>query len=337
MNVLGIETTCDETAVAIVQDGKKILANEISSQVELHAAYGGVFPELASREHIDQVLPLVEKALATAALIPSALDLIAVAHGPGLMGSLLVGTTAATALAFGWNKPIIGVNHVEAHLYSALMGDSNPPLFPALGVVLSGGHTFLAHVTSPTNYDILATTVDDAVGEAFDKVAVLLNLSYPGGPAIEQLAQKGDPNRYSFKAGQVKNQPLAFSFSGLKTNVFYTVKDAAVTEDNRRAIAASFQRAAITDITLKISRALKAFPYRAVYFGGGVTANQALRDHLTRKNFSCPLYWPPLALTGDNGAMIAGLGFHLFRDGKQTYPTPFPRSKQTARKQLSLV
>ena len=335
MNVLGIETTCDETAVAVVQSGTTILSNEVASQAQLHAAYGGVFPELASREHIDHLLPLLEKSLDHAKLTPNELDLIAVAHGPGLMGSLLAGTTAATSLGFGWDKPVIGVNHVEAHLYSPLMDARAEALFPALGVVLSGGHTFLAYVQSPTNYNLIGTTVDDALGEAFDKVAALLGLPYPGGPAIETLAKKGNPLRYPFKAGQVKHRPLDFSFSGIKTNVFYTVKGAPsgkpqprITKEDHQDIAASFQQAALNDLSLKIKRALQAFSCRAIYFGGGVTANQTLRAHLKNQGFACPLYWPPLPLTGDNGAMIAGLGFHLFSEGKLTPPIPFPKAKK---------
>ena len=312
MKVLGIETSCDETAVAVVEDGRKILVNLIASQAEVHEVYGGVFPEIASRHHIDRLIPLVEKAIEIAGEI----DLIAVANGPGLMGALLMGVTAAKALAFGWNKPLVGVNHVEAHLYAAMM--EVEPLFPALGVVISGGHTFLAKMEGITSYEILGTTVDDAVGEAFDKVAALLGYPYPGGPHIEKAAQSGDGHKYPFRGGVVKGRPLDFSFSGLKTNVLYSVKGANSKKDSptliddaeKKHIAASFQRAAIDDIVKKSLKAAETFPCQAIYLGGGVTMNKALREAFEKVS-PFPLFWPPKGLGLDNAAMIAGLGFHL--------------------------
>ena len=334
MYVLGIETTCDETAVAIVEDGRVILANEVASQAALHAGYGGVFPELASREHVTQLLPLVTEALKKARLQKAQIDLIAVADRPGLMGSLLIGVTAAETLGLGWNKPVIGVNHVEAHLYSALMVPGREPLFPALGVVLSGGHTFLARMVSATEYTILGTTVDDAIGEAFDKVGKLLALPYPAGPAIERLARRGDPKSYPFQPGRVKGRPLDFSFSGLKTNVFYTVRGNAqrgetfaeeIPTSKKCDLAASFQRAAFDDVLSKVQIAECQNSFRSFCFGGGVTANQTLQTLFSKKGFPLPLYWPEHSLTGDNGAMIAGLGFHLFRENKRRRPIPMPR------------
>lgn len=333
MKVLGIETSCDETAVAVVKDGKEILFHLIASQAEFHEKYGGVFPEMASRQHIDQLLPLIKEATSNEGKI----DLVAVANGPGLMGSLLMGVTAAQALAYSWNLPLVGVNHVDAHLYAAMMSDQAKLSFPALGVVVSGGHTFLAKITSVGEYSIISTTVDDAVGEAFDKVATLLGLPYPGGPPIEKLALEGDDSRYPFKAGQVKGRSLDFSFSGLKTNVLYTVKGKnglktssdAIPEEEKKHVAASFQKAALSDIVQKSLKAVKTFPCQAIYLGGGVTNSQALKRLFEKANLEIPLYWPPEGLSLDNAAMIGGLGFHLYKQGASSNPFQikvFPRS-----------
>jgi len=309
MKVLGIESSCDDTSVAIVEDGKTILSHLTASQIEVHRPYGGVFPELASREHSMQLLPLVQKALDESGPV----DLIAVANGPGLMGSLLMGVTAAQALAYSWNLPLVGVNHVEAHLYAALMGENAPALFPALGVVLSGGHTFLAKMDGVDSYEIISTTVDDAIGEAFDKVASLLGLPYPGGPQIEKLALEGDPDRYPFKAGQVKKHPLHFSFSGLKTNVLYTVRNGEFKEEEKKHIAASFQKTAFLDIIKKSLNAAETFPCQAMYLGGGVTCSAALKKLFSSFCKELPLFFPPKGLSLDNAAMIAGLGTHLYQ------------------------
>ena len=313
MKILGIETSCDETAIAVVEDGKKILFHLIASQAEEHAHYGGVFPEKASRQHIDRILPLVEKAKHKV----NTFDAIAVANGPGLMGSLLMGVTAAQALAYSWGLPLIGVNHVDAHLYAAMM-EEKTLLFPALGVVVSGGHTFLAKMTSVSSYTILGTTVDDAVGEAFDKVATLLGYPYPGGPHIESLAKEGCPDRYPFKAGTVKGRSLDFSYSGLKTNVLYTIKGKnkhrsspdAIPEADKKDVAASFQKAAFSDVIEKSLKAAETFPCKAIYLGGGVTSSQTLKEMFQRQA-NLPLYWPPRDLSLDNAAMIAGLAYHL--------------------------
>ena len=324
MKVLGIETSCDETAVAIVEDGVNILINLIASQAKVHEQFGGVYPEVASRHHIDQLIPLVEQAIEG-----HEIDLIAVANGPGLMGALLMGVVGAKTLAYGWGKPLVGVNHVEAHLYSAMMDVE--PRFPALGIVASGGHSFLAKMTSISDYEILGTTVDDAVGEAFDKVAALLEFPYPGGPHIEKLALNGNAYKYPFRAGQVKGRPIDFSFSGLKTNVLYTVKGAncnkrgptIIADEEKKHIAASFQEAALGDIVNKALKAAKTFDCQAIYCGGGVTQNQRLRDLFEKSPY--PVLYPGVGLSVDNGAMIAGLGFHLYQRKKfsnevQAYP-----------------
>lgn len=325
MLVLGIESTCDETAASVVRDGQQILSNVIASQIALHRPYGGVYPELASRSHINSLTPVLELALSQAKVSKQDIDLISVAKGPGLIGSLLIGLNAAKALSLAWEKPFVGVNHVEAHLYAAMMGQT-PPRFPALGVVLSGGHTFLVLIEALGTYKLIGTTVDDAIGEAFDKVAIMLGLPYPGGPAIEQLALKGDPSKHKFKAGSVKERPLDFSFSGLKTNVFYMIhgqngKDTSqnlLSGQDKADIAASFQYTAFSDVIKKSVIAAKQWRCKAIYLGGGVSNNKALRALFSSEAAGLPLYWPSFGLSLDNAAMIAGLGFHVFeRNGRQ--------------------
>ena len=319
MLVLGIETTCDETSCALVEDGRKILAHQIYSQSEMHNQFGGVFPELAARRHLDVLIPLLKETLSQADVSQKEIDLIAVAKGPGLIGALLIGLNTAKTLSLAWKKPLVGVNHVEAHLYAAMM--EQPELFfPALGVVISGGHTFLTKILDVGDYELIGTTVDDAIGEAFDKVASLLGLSYPGGPEIEALAKLGDPTYFPFKAGRVKEQPWDFSFSGLKTSVLYAAKGANTTknsplcikEEEKAHIAASFQAVALGDIVQKSVRAVKEFGCRAIYLGGGVTNNKQLRALFAAQNPSIPLFWPAPGLSLDNAAMIAGLGYHTF-------------------------
>ncbi|MCH9613868.1 MAG: tRNA N6-adenosine threonylcarbamoyltransferase [Chlamydiia bacterium] len=304
MLVLGIESTCDESAASLVRDGKVILSNVIASQVEMQKQYGGVFPEMASRAHVDAMMPVI-----TEALLGEKPDLIAVANRPGLMGSILMGVTAAEALSLAWNVPLVGVNHVEAHLYAAMMDTQH---FPALGVVVSGGHTHLVKVTSPLEYEMLGQTVDDAIGEAFDKVARMMNLGYPGGPEIEKLAKSGDPKRFPFRGGRVKGRPLDFSFSGLKTNVLYSLKELELNLQNTQDIAASFQRAAFDDIYQKTLKAAEEICPKAIYLGGGVTNSVRLQEMF--QNCGYPVYFPQKGLSLDNGAMIAGLGYHVYQE-----------------------
>lgn len=319
MLVLGIESTCDEMAIALVREGKEILCNVIASQSQFHRQFNGVFPEMAARQHVDLFIPTLESALKEANVSKESIDLIAVAKGPGLIGSLLIGINGAKALSLAWNVPLIGVNHVEAHLYAAML--SNPiDAFPALGVVVSGGHTFLVRITAIGSYELIGTTLDDAVGEAFDKVARLLDLPYPGGPEIENLAKEGDPKRFPFKAGKIKNHPWDFSFSGLKTSVLYAVKGqnggkngiSVISDIDKKDIAASFQETALGDIADKALAAASAFGCRALYFGGGVTQNKRLRQIIENRS-TLPVYWPAKGLSLDNGAMIAGLGFHQYK------------------------
>lgn len=328
MLVLGIESTCDETAASVVRSGHEILSNIIYSQEDFHKTHGGVIPELACRKHLDVMLPVIQQALDKAGCRLEDIDLIACARGPGLLGALLIGLNTAKALAFALEKPFIGVNHLEAHLYASMM--NNPPQkFPCLGLILSGGHTALVHIQELRKYHTLGSTVDDAVGEAFDKVASLLDFPYPGGPFIENLAKDGDPYKYSFKAGQVKQNPLGFSFSGLKTNVLYAVKGqnqdkhspSNLTDIQKKDIAASFQRAAFSDIVNKTLLACELHNYQALIFGGGVCSNQTLKKMFEEAMPHIPQFWPKKGLASDNATMIAGLGYQQFI--QQQHPDSF--------------
>ena len=335
--VLGIESTCDETAASVVVNGKEILSNIITSQMDLLELYGGVYPELACRRHFDVILPVIEEALKSAKAQPSDIDLIAVASKPGLMGALLIGVNVAKSLAYAWEKPFVGVNHIEAHLYSALMELENPTL-PAIGIVASGGHTSLVQINGIGEYELIGQTIDDAVGESFDKVARLMDLPFPGGPEIEKLAKEGDRKSYPFKAGNVKGQPLNFSFSGLKTQLLYTLKGQNGTpksptlldEKEKKNVAASFQEVALTDIVKKALKAAKKLDIKTIYIGGGVSNNQRFREIF---NELCPdlnVFWPPRGLSIDNAAMIAGLGYHVFKKRGRSDPlslSPTPTSK----------
>lgn len=314
MIVLGIESTCDETAAALVEDGQKILSESVSSQIDLHQIYGGVVPELACRRHMEVILPTIQEALKKADLSLQSVDLIAVAHGPGLVGPLFVGVQTAKGLALALNVPIVGVHHVEAHLYAALMQKNKNPSFPALGVVLSGGHAHLLQVNALGSYEMLGTTVDDALGEAFDKVAKLLGLPYPGGPPVEKLARKGNPLAFPLKAGTCKGFPLNFSFSGLKTGVLYTYqKELNPTESYKADLCASFQHAAFKDVIHKIKLAARQIDTRCFIFGGGVTQNTTLKELIEQEFPGYELFWPSASLSTDNATMIAGLGYHVFK------------------------
>lgn len=325
MLCLGIESSCDETAIAIVDEHNEILANCIFSQLKTHEAYGGVVPEIASRQHLDRIFPLLQEALKKANISLSDIDLIAATKGPGLMGSLLIGLNVAKTLAYCLNKPFIGVNHLEAHLHAATMLKKEDFGFPALGVLLSGGHTHLMLMQKKASFELISHTVDDAIGEAFDKAAVLLGLPYPGGPCIERLTKNGDPSRFSLKAGTVKNKPLHFSFSGLKTSFLYTLKGpksdkhSLITLDKslHADLAACFQKAAFDDVIKKSFLAAKKYAVKSILFGGGVTQNQYLREQFSLANKdNHPLLWPDKDLCLDNAAMIAGLGlyYHIYHN-----------------------
>jgi N6-L-threonylcarbamoyladenine synthase len=326
MLTLGIETTCDDTAISVVESGTKILSNVIASQGDLHAAFGGVFPEVASRHHVGLLIPVLEKALKEADVTLQAIDLIAVANGPGLMGSILTGLSFAKGLSVACNLPLIGVNHVEAHLYSAMMPCFDEVRFPALGVVISGGHTHLIKMNDINDFEVLGCTQDDAIGESFDKVGALLNLPYPAGPHIEALASHGDPARFSFKAGTVKNHPLDFSYSGLKTQVLYAVKGTSqkavpvtLDEGDKKHLAAAFQKVVFEDLIQKILKAAKQHELSQIFLGGGVSGNRYLRRELTKlAPPTLSIHFPGAGLSVDNGAMIAGLGYQKFiREGSK--------------------
>ncbi len=304
MYVLGIETTCDETSAAIVEDGTRICSLVTYSQDAIFAEYGGVVPELASRNHVEAIDWVVEKSLQDANLTLSDIDRIAVANGPGLVGSLLVGIHFAQGLSLAASLPVVEINHIEAHLYASIM--SAERLFPALGVVLSGGHTSLVLIHDIGKYQLIGQTIDDAIGEAFDKVAKMIGLDYPGGPNVEKMAKLGNPKAFQFSPAKVKNNPFAFSFSGLKTAVLYKLKE--LDPKDFPDLCASFQQAAIDAVYEKVLLALQSFPAQAVYLGGGVTRNQALRAKMN--TLSIPCFWPQDELCLDNAAMIAGLGFY---------------------------
>ena len=318
MIVLGIETTCDETAASLVKDGRQILTNVVHSQIDVHKQYGGVFPEMASRRHVEFLLPIVEEALQG-----KKPDLIAVATQPGLMGALLMGLSCAKALSYAWDIPFVGVNHIEAHLYAAMMPLEHPP-YPAIGLIVSGGHTSLLKILGVGAYEWIGSTLDDAVGEAFDKTARVLGLPYPGGPEIEKLAKQGDPKKVPFKPGRIKDRPFHFSFSGLKTQVLYT-------KDFEKAdIAASFQEVALSDLVDKALLAARTFGLKTIYVGGGVSNNKRLRALFAEKGPDIQVFWPPRGLSLDNAAMIAGLGYHVYQkkgcgDSLDLVPTPTNR------------
>lgn len=326
MIILGIESTCDETACSIVKDGREILANVVSSQILLHQEFGGVVPELACRRHVDVMIPVIDEALRTAGLTLDQVDVIAVAQGPGLIGALLIGLSTAKALAIALGKPYVGVNHIQAHLYAAMMSHSEEITFPCLGVVLSGGHTSLIKMDGMGTYEPIGKTVDDAIGEAFDKVAKILGLPYPGGPEIEALAKQAtDP--VPFRPGKVKGQPLDFSFSGLKTAVLYslagqnsTTMKETLTHNEKCNIAAGFQHAALSDVVNKTLLATEQFGYRTIVFGGGVTNNKKLREMFSAAAPKAKLLWPATGLSLDNAAMIAGLGYHIYQGKRRSDP-----------------
>jgi N6-L-threonylcarbamoyladenine synthase len=309
MLVLGIETSCDETAVGVVADGRRLLANVVASQAAIHARYGGVVPEVASRHHIEAMLPVVRAALTEAGCKPSDLDVIAVTAGPGLAGSLLVGLNTAKALAYAWSKPLIAVNHLEGHIYANwLMEDE--PLLPAVILIVSGGHSEIVLAAAPGDYRLIGRTRDDAAGEAFDKTARLLGLGFPGGPAIQKVAESAGPKPPRLPRAWL-GQSSDFSFSGLKTAV---ARIAAEGKSPVADIAAGFQTAVVDVLTQKTLRAVQATGARSVLLSGGVAANGPLRAAL-KSAAPVPVWAPPIALCTDNGAMIAAAGHYRAESG----------------------
>lgn len=318
IRILGIETSCDETAAAVVVDGKTILSNVVASQIDLHAQYGGVFPEVASRAHIETIYPVIQEAMETAHMGWDDLDAIAVTRGPGLAGSLLVGVNAAKGLALGRNLPLLGINHLEAHLYAVWLTEAaNELTFPLLGMIVSGGHTELLLMRDHNEYQHLGGTIDDAAGEAFDKVGRLLNLSYPGGPAIQRAAQHGNPSAFRFPRAWLDDS-YNFSFSGLKTAVLRQVQrlEKEGSELPVADLAASFQAAVVEVLTAKTARAASEHQATAVILAGGVSANLALRQEMTGR-VDRPVHTPPIALCTDNAAMTAACGYYRFVAGQR--------------------
>jgi N6-L-threonylcarbamoyladenine synthase len=317
MLVLGIETSCDETAAAVVRDGREILSSIISSQIELHKPYGGVVPELASREHLEKIGPIVDKALTQAKMELADVDAIAVTQGPGLIGSLLVGVCYAKALAYGVDKPLVGVNHIEGHFYSVVF--ENPPIeFPAMALIVSGGHTNLFYVPEEGKYKLISRTRDDAAGEAFDKVAKMLGLGYPGGPMIEKLARAGDAKRVKFPIAKISDGKPDFSFSGLKTAVSRYIREAGVlpvTRGNSPGpaildIAASVQDNIIRSLVKTMESEARLIGPKTLIVAGGVACNEALRSasKAAAVRLGIPVYFPSKHLSTDNAAMIAAAG-----------------------------
>jgi len=313
MIVLGIETSCDECAASCVKDGRAIISNVVSSQVELHKKYGGVVPEIAARAHVEAIIPVVDSAIT--GIKP---DAVAVTVGPGLVGSLLVGVSAAKALAWGWGVPLIPVNHIEAHILAPACEGNLPP-FPFIALVVSGGHTLLALVRDSDQMEIIGSTCDDALGEAYDKVAKFLGLGYPGGPVIEKVSEEGDANAIPFPRAMMKSPDYNFSFSGLKTAVIRFVEKNGLL-GNREAVkdvAASFQMAALEVVVSKTVRAAMEFRLNSVVVGGGVACNRTLRSLLLKDCERAGLrvvFASPMLCT-DNAAMVAAAGYMRFLKG----------------------
>lgn len=333
MRVLGIESSCDETAAAVVEDGYRLLSNVVNSQIDIHAHYGGVVPEVAARSHIEVINPVINEALQRADCTWDDIDAIAVTYAPGLIGSLLVGTLAARTLAITHKKPLYAVHHVEGHVYANFITEQKPPLaftlpknqpqFPMLALIVSGGHSQLVLFKDHGDYELLGQTQDDAVGEAFDKVAKIIGLPYPGGPSIAQAALQGDPHKYKFPKARMAN-PYDYSFSGLKTAVLRAVQaecgkpfdfpshglSGLLNESQRNDFAASFQHTAVETLVDKAKAAYDAYQPASVVIAGGVAANQELRTQLQNR-IPIAIEYAPMALCTDNAAMIASLGYFM--------------------------
>ena len=323
MRILGIETSCDETGVAIYDEEKGLIANQLHTQIALHADYGGVVPELASRDHIRKLAPLLQAALQEANLTAKDIDGVAYTSGPGLVGALLVGSTVARSLAYAWNIPAIGVHHMEGHLLAPML-EENPPHFPFVALLVSGGHTQLVRVDGVGCYELLGESIDDAAGEAFDKTAKLLGLDYPGGAALARLALNGTPNRFVFPRPMTDRPGLDFSFSGLKTfaaNTLHHVmqEEGELTEQSKADIAYAFQEAVVDTLAIKCKRALKQTGLKRLVIAGGVSANKQLRQTLAElmQQLGGEVFYPQPQFCTDNGAMIAYAGFLRLKQGQQ--------------------
>lgn len=323
MRLLGIETSCDETGIAIYDDNAGLLSHQLYSQVKLHADYGGVVPELASRDHVKKTLPLIQAALDEANLTAQDIDGVAYTAGPGLVGALLVGATIGRSLAYAWDVPAIAVHHMEGHLLAPMLED-NPPEFPFVALLVSGGHTMMVEVKAIGDYRILGESIDDAAGEAFDKTAKLMGLDYPGGPLLAKLAQDGTPGRFRFPRPMTDRPGLDFSFSGLKTFAANTIRDNNALEDTPEAaqtradIAYAFQEAVCDTLVIKCKRALIETGLNRIVIAGGVSANKNLQKSLGElaKKMGGAVYYPRTEFCTDNGAMIAYAGMQRLKNGE---------------------
>lgn len=318
MIVLGIETSCDETGVALYDSSHGLLGHRLFSQVETHAAYGGVVPELASRDHVRKLVPLIREICQMTDLRLSDLDGIAYTSGPGLIGALMAGASVARSLAWSLDIPAVGVHHMEGHLLAPLL-EPDPPDFPFLALLVSGGHTQLVKVDGIGRYAILGESIDDAAGEAFDKTAKMLGLGYPGGPLIARLADTGDANRFKFPRPMTDRPGLDFSFSGLKTHTLVTLQSTPGNSRDCADVAAGFQRAVVDTLVIKTRRALQQTGLRRLVVAGGVSANRLMREELEdmTKRMECRAYFPRLEFCGDNGAMIAYAGCQRLQAGQR--------------------
>ncbi|NDW21844.1 tRNA (adenosine(37)-N6)-threonylcarbamoyltransferase complex transferase subunit TsaD [Alteromonas hispanica] len=317
MRILGIETSCDETGIAVYDDEQGLLSHELYSQVKLHADYGGVVPELASRDHVRKIIPLIEKALVDANTTPRDIDGVAFTQGPGLIGALLVGSSVGRSLAYAWQVPAVGVHHMEGHLLAPML-EENAPEFPFIALLVSGGHSMLVKVEGIGKYEVLGESVDDAAGEAFDKTAKLLGLDYPGGPLLAKLAEKGEPGHYKFPRPMTDKPGLDFSFSGLKTFAANTIRAADDSQATKANIAYAFQEAVVDTLIIKCKRALKQTGMNRLVIAGGVSANHMLRDKMKSlmSELNGEVFYPGLAYCTDNGAMIAYAGMQRLKAGE---------------------
>ncbi|MBK8963557.1 MAG: tRNA (adenosine(37)-N6)-threonylcarbamoyltransferase complex transferase subunit TsaD [Candidatus Competibacteraceae bacterium] len=318
MLILGIETSCDETGVALYDSERGLLAHALHSQIALHAEYGGVVPELASRDHVRKTLPLLREICQRAAVAPDRIEGVAYTRGPGLIGALLAGAAIGRSLAWAWRVPAIGVHHMEGHLLAPML-EPEPPAFPFVALLVSGGHSLLIDVQGVGQYRILGESVDDAAGEAFDKTAKLLGLPYPGGPALAKLAERGDPRRFTFPRPMTDRPGCDFSFSGLKTAAINTWRTLEPTPENRADVARAFEEAVVETLAIKCRRALKATRLQRLVVAGGVGANRRLRERLREltAELGGQVYYPRLEFCTDNGAMIAYAGWRRLAAGQR--------------------
>ena len=342
MRILGIETSCDETGVAIYDEEKGLIANQLYTQIAMHADYGGVVPELASRDHIRKTAPLIKAALEEANLTPDDIDGIAYTAGPGLVGALLVGSTVARSLAYAWDKPAVGVHHMEGHLLAPML-EKDRPDFPFIALLVSGGHTQIVRVDGVGKYEILGESIDDAAGEAFDKTGKLLGIDYPGGAALSRLAEKGSPDRFHFPRPMTDRPGLDFSFSGLKTFAANTINQilkekGELSEQDRADVAYAFQAAVIDTMIIKCRRALKQTGLKRLVIAGGVSANKPLRAGLEKlmHEFRGRVFYPQPQFCTDNGAMIAYVGFLRLKHG-ETSPLAIQVKPRWAMTELAAI